>query len=107
MSENLSRKDKWRIESFNKIGEEIILGMVKITPEKCVGCTLCVRTCPAAALEIVEKKARMIQLIPLCMSCGDCSAICPENAIELTQYFQFKKFFRELDRGEPQKPRIF
>jgi ferredoxin len=56
---------------------------------------------------VVDKKCRMVEELPFCMSCGDCLAICPENAIELAQFIQFKRFFRYLDRGEPEWPRRF
>ncbi len=107
MPEYLTRKDRRVIESFHKIGEDIILGEVKIDLEKCTGCSLCTQACPAAALEVVDKKARMNLELPLCMTCGDCTAICPEDAIELTKFYQFKKAFRELDRGEAEMPRMF
>ena len=61
----------------------------------------------AAALEVVEKKCRMSDERTFCVSCGDCVAICPEDAITLTDFLGFKKFFRYLDRGEPEWPRRF
>jgi len=108
MPEFITRQDKKIIESFHKIGEDVILGAVKIDQEKCKGCGFCTKCCAAGALEVtVDKKCRMITDLPFCMSCGDCVAICPEDAIELTDFIEFKRFFRYLDRGEPSTPRKF
>lgn len=107
MPEYLTKKDRKKIESFKKIGEDVILGEVKINAKKCTGCQSCVHACAASALEVVEKKARMIEVLPMCMGCGDCVAICPENAIELIKFIEFKRFFRYIDRGQPDWPRRF
>lgn len=108
MPEHLGISDRMRIESFRKIGEDVILGQVRVDREKCQGCGYCVKVCPAASLEVVEKKARMItDDIPMCMACGNCTAICPDQAIELVRMIEFKKYFRYLDRGKPERPRRF
>lgn len=107
MPEYLTRKDRKEIESFHHIGRDVTLGKVIINQEKCKGCGLCTKCCAAASLELADKKARMVQDLPFCMSCGDCVAICPEDAIELTEFIEFKKFFRYLDRGKPEFPRKF
>jgi ferredoxin len=103
----MTRKDKRRLESFHKIGEDVILGKVTIDRDKCKGCGFCVKACAAASLEVVDKKCRMVEDLPFCMSCGDCVAICSEDAIELVDFIEFKRAFRYLDRGEPEPPRKF
>ena len=50
-------------------------------------------------------EARMIEVLPMCMSCGDCTAICPEDAIEIKTFIEFKRYFRYIDRGKPEPPR--
>lgn len=107
MPEFITKKDRRKIESFKGIGEDIDLGKVVVDIDKCTGCGLCIKACAAACLEVVDKKCRMVEELPFCMSCGDCLAICPENAIALANFIQFKKFFRYLDRGEPEWPRRF
>lgn len=107
MKETVSRSPWRRVESFLRIGEDVVLGKVEIRQDACTGCGFCVQACPANSLEVVEKKARMLLDQPLCMSCGDCAALCPEEAIELTAFIQFRHAFRYLDRGEPEKPRRF
>ena len=107
MPEFLTRADRLRIESFNKLGEDIILGMVEIDQETCSGCGLCVPACAGNAIEMVDKKARMVKELPLCMGCGDCVAICPDKSITVTRFLEFKRAFRYLDRGRPEPPRRF
>ncbi len=46
----------------------------------CVGCNKCVKACPVEALELSEKKARVLDF---CLGCGVCHGVCPKNAIIL------------------------
>lgn len=107
MTEFIPQKGRKRVENYLKVGEDIILGAVKIDHSLCKACRFCVECCAAASLEIVDKKSRMVTDMPMCMACGDCVAICPENAIVMTGYIQFNHFFRYLDRGHPSLPRQF
>jgi heterodisulfide reductase subunit A-like polyferredoxin len=107
MTEHLRIRDRLRIESFNRLGEDVVLGAVEIDPAKCTGCGLCVKACAAGTLEIVDKKARMNKDLPICHSCADCVAICAQGAISMKQFLQLKLYFRYLDRGKPEPPRKF
>jgi ferredoxin len=99
---------RWKkVESFHRIGEDVVLGKVRVDREACSGCGFCAQACPAQSLEVSDGKARMVENEPLCMSCGDCAALCPEQAIELVEFIQFRQYFRYLDRGDPEKPRRF
>ena len=52
-----------------------------INPDKCRGCTLCARNCPATAISGAVKSAHEIDLTK-CIKCGQCIAHCKFNAIE-------------------------
>ncbi|MDE5766536.1 MAG: NADH-quinone oxidoreductase subunit NuoF [Clostridia bacterium] len=52
-----------------------------IDPDKCRGCTLCARNCPASAISGAVKNPHEIDL-KKCIKCGQCIAHCKFNAIE-------------------------
>lgn len=59
-------------------------GAIVIDADKCIGCGLCVRECPAEALEM-EKKSRdefkLIHYPARCAYCGQCERTCRHGAI--------------------------
>ncbi len=48
--------------------------------EDCIGCTACVRKCPAGAIH-GERKARHVINPDLCIECGACGRVCPSHAV--------------------------
>ncbi|MBR2640394.1 MAG: NADH-quinone oxidoreductase subunit NuoF [Oscillospiraceae bacterium] len=52
----------------------------EIEPEKCRGCTLCAKNCPAKAIFGELKKPHVIDK-NLCIKCGACSKVCRFGAI--------------------------
>jgi len=54
--------------------------MIYVIREKCVGCSICVKTCPFGAIELVEGKAVIGEK---CTMCGACVEACPVGAIIL------------------------
>ena len=57
---------------------------VRLIPENCTGCKLCLRSCPYAAIDIVEGKA---QFNDSCTQCGACASSCKFDAIVLEVAF--------------------
>jgi electron transfer flavoprotein alpha subunit/NAD-dependent dihydropyrimidine dehydrogenase PreA subunit len=51
---------------------------IKVIPEKCKGCKLCVPACPFGAIEIIDKQAIITDK---CVLCGACVGACKFNAI--------------------------
>jgi formate hydrogenlyase subunit 6/NADH:ubiquinone oxidoreductase subunit I len=65
-------------------------GKVTIKPALCTGCGLCVRDCPALALELEREnreKFRLIHYRDRCAYCGQCEASCRFEAITLVNEF--------------------
>ena len=58
--------------------------VIRIDPEKCVGCGLCRGDCPAGNILVEERKARIVAQD--CIVCGHCVAICPEAAVSITGF---------------------
>jgi formate hydrogenlyase subunit 6/NADH:ubiquinone oxidoreductase subunit I len=62
-------------------------GKVSVDPELCRGCGLCVRDCPAVALELEKESREQYRLIyhaDRCAFCGQCELSCPFGAITLS-----------------------
>lgn len=55
---------------------------IKIVLEKCIGCKLCLGSCPFGAIKVEDKKA---QILDNCTLCGACVSSCKFNAIALTK----------------------
>ena len=68
-----------------------IRGKLTFDASKCVGCRLCVRDCPARALEIEkvgDKQFQAILKIDQCVFCGQCVDSCNKDALECTSEFE-------------------
>ena len=57
---------------------------VRLIPENCTGCKLCLRSCPYGAIDIVGDKA---QFNENCTQCGACASSCKFDAILLEVAF--------------------
>jgi len=53
-----------------------------IDSESCIGCGVCVDTCPFGALELVDDIA---QVNEDCTACGACLSVCPVDALSLPE----------------------
>jgi len=84
---------------------------IKVLREKCIGCSICVNTCPYGAITMVEEshelkgqktdKADELAYIDetKCTLCGECVGPCPTDAIfigEITSEFKGKTEYRNV-----------
>lgn len=51
---------------------------VLLSPEKCIGCTTCVKHCPTEAIRIRDGRAVINE--GRCIDCGECIRTCPQKA---------------------------
>jgi len=55
----------------------------KFDAAKCVGCSDCVRLCPAKVLELNDKKLPILIDKNKCISCFCCQELCPKSAVNI------------------------
>ena len=62
-------------------------GSIQLDEKKCIGCGLCVRDCPANALEL-DKESKSVSTLTYyparCAYCGQCEQVCHHQAITQT-----------------------
>ena len=73
-------------------------GRLKFTPSKCIGCKLCMRDCPANAIEIIkvaDKQFKAVVHLDRCIYCAQCVDSCNKSALAITPEFELANFKRE------------
>ena len=61
----------------------MVKSMIVVDKEKCIGCGLCQKDCPAGKIAVREGKAEWSFG---CIQCGHCVAVCPEGAVSIPEY---------------------
>ncbi len=54
--------------------------IIRIDPDKCDGCGICISGCPEGALQLIDGKARLVRE-DYCDGLGACIGVCPKDAI--------------------------
>lgn len=63
-------------------------GKLKFYPDRCIGCKMCVRDCPAKAItinKVGENKFEAEFDLSRCIYCAQCADSCPKKALEPTK----------------------
>jgi formate hydrogenlyase subunit 6/NADH:ubiquinone oxidoreductase subunit I len=77
-------------------------GKIVFYPDKCIGCKLCMRDCPAKAItirQVAEKKFEAEIDLGKCIFCGQCVDSCLKKALAVTDEF-------ELAQLDPKKLKV-
>lgn len=77
-----------------------------INAELCVGCGMCVKSCPLDALRLNDDGKAFIAWPEDCMTCYICERLCPSGAINVHPFREelppiFPDIARELGGGRP------
>ncbi|MHA1729596.1 MAG: CoB--CoM heterodisulfide reductase iron-sulfur subunit A family protein [Promethearchaeota archaeon] len=88
ISETVTQADAAAGRALNIISKptvEVEGATAEIDADKCIGCEVCIKTCPYSAISKDEEDNVFVNEI-LCKGCGLCSATCPQMAIKIKHY---------------------
>ncbi len=74
-------------------------GKIAYDRDKCTGCQLCIRVCPAKAIEFIPEEKKVKIFIARCCFCAQCNDICPTGSLSMTDEFllsSYDKYAEEL-----------
>lgn len=74
-------------------------GKIAYDREKCIGCKLCIRVCPANVIRFLPEEKKIRMYVARCTFCAQCVDACPVNALATTEEFLLAdadRFSRQL-----------
>lgn len=85
-------------------------GKIKFYPDRCIGCTMCMRDCPSQAITISKNTQNQFEAhidLGRCIYCGQCVDSCLKKALELTKEFELaskdRAKLKVILNGDPPK----
>jgi formate hydrogenlyase subunit 6/NADH:ubiquinone oxidoreductase subunit I len=66
-------------------------GKINYFADKCIGCKICMRDCPSAAIVIRKVGEKLFEAdfdLSKCIYCAQCVDSCPKKALEATKDFE-------------------
>ena len=55
--------------------------------ETCIGCQMCIKVCPAHAIEMVAGKKKIRLFRGQCIACAQCVEVCPKSCLKVDHEF--------------------
>ena len=72
-------------------------GKIAYDREKCIGCQLCVKICPAKAIEFLPEDKKVRIFVARCCFCSQCNDVCPTNCLSMTDEFLLSSYDKYAD----------
>lgn len=62
-------------------------GKILYDRDTCIGCKLCIRVCPANAIEFLPDTKKVRIFVTQCIFCSQCNDACPVDALHMSDEF--------------------
>lgn len=72
-------------------------GRIGYDKSACIGCRMCIKVCPANAIESLEEEKKVLFHMDRCCFCAQCTEICPVSCIWMTHNFAFSSYDRKAE----------
>jgi len=69
-------------------------GKLTYDREKCIGCQLCIRVCPAQVIKFKPEEKKIRIHVARCTFCSQCVDACPVDALAMSQEFLLADYDR-------------
>lgn len=62
-------------------------GKIVYDRDSCIGCKICIRVCPANAIEFIPETKRVRIWVTQCVFCAQCNDVCPKGSLHMSSEF--------------------
>ncbi|MDE4907424.1 4Fe-4S binding protein [Methanogenium marinum] len=62
-------------------------GKIAYDRDACIGCKLCIRVCPAHAIEFIPETKTVRIFVTQCIFCSQCNDACPVSCLHMSDEF--------------------
>jgi formate hydrogenlyase subunit 6/NADH:ubiquinone oxidoreductase subunit I len=76
---------------------ETYRGKITYEREKCIGCKMCIKVCPAKAIEFKEEEKKIRIYIGRCIFCSQCNDVCPVSCLHMSNEY----LLADVDKVSP------